>query len=118
MGIDEDIARYAAAAKRHGEATRAGDSEAANRAYRELDSCWRSIQMSETDWQPAFLELLEDESPLVRAMAAAYAIHFQPGRALPVLKVLAEEPGTLGFSAQMALKLWERGELMPPWQVQ
>jgi hypothetical protein len=59
MGIDEDIARYAAAAKRHGEATRAGDSEAANRAYGELDSCWRSIQMSEADWQPAFLELLE-----------------------------------------------------------
>lgn len=118
MGIDEYIAGYAAAAQRHGEATKVGDSVAANKAYRELDRYWKTIQLSDSDWQPAFLELLSHESPLVRAMAAAYAIHFEPTRAVPVLEALATEPGILGVSAQMALKLWERGELRPPWQVQ
>lgn len=118
MGINDDIAGYAAAAQRHADATRVGDSVAANQAYRDLDRYWKCIQLSDADWQPAFLELLENESPSVRAMAAAYAIHFQPTFAVPVLKALSGEPGILGFSAQMALKLWEKGELLPPWQVQ
>jgi hypothetical protein len=117
MGIDEDIAGFGAAAQRHEEATRAGDSIAANQAYREIDRHWRSIHLSDTDWQSAFLKLLEHESVSVRAMAAAYAIHFEPARAISVLTAISGEPGILGFSAQMALKLWEKGELLPPWQV-
>jgi len=117
MGIDKEIAGYALAAQRHGEATRAGDSAAANQAYRDLDRYWKKIQLADADWKAAFLDLLEDESPFVRAMAAAYAIHFEPTLAVPVLEALSSEAGIHGFNAQMALKLWNRGELLPPWQV-
>ena len=111
MAVREDIARYAAAAQRHGEATVAGDAEAANEAYRNLYRCWQRIRSSSGEWPVSFLHLLEDEAPWVRLWAASHALHIDPIRSVAVLEALTVEPGFLGFNAQMTLETWTKGEL-------
>jgi Domain of unknown function (DUF2019) len=111
MAIAKDIEGYAAAARRHGEATLAGDAEAANKAYRELDRCWKRIRLSEADWRSAFLDLLSNDSPWVRLWTASHAVHMDAARAVPVLEALAKEPGFLGIDAQMTLKTFREGTL-------
>jgi hypothetical protein len=111
MGLAKDIEGYAAAARRHGEASLAGDSDAANNAYRELDRCWNRIRLSAADWQSPFLALLHDDSAWVRLWSASHAVHIDAERAVPVLEALTSEPGFLGFDAQMTLKTFREGKL-------
>ena len=114
MGLEEDIAKYADAARKHGQATTAGDSVATNRAYRELSIAWKKIAQSKSNWHPAFFNLLENENAWVRLWAASHAIHIDAGRSLPVLEALVAEPGFLGFDAQMTLEQWRKGKLGGP----
>ena len=111
MALDDALAGYVAAALKHGEATEAGDSAKANESFRVLDQNWNRIRTSNSEWPKFFLELLTHSSPWVRLWGASHAIQIDPERATPVLQALSTEEGLLGFSAQMTLEAWQRGQL-------
>ncbi len=111
LSTDELVARYAEAARIHGEATITGSHPANNEAdfiaatYRELRN-----RGSES----ALLGLLESDDAAVRAWAGAHALEFAPEQGEPVLVRIAESPGLLGFGAEMTLREWRAGRLTFP----
>ena len=110
LSTDELVARYAEAARVHGEATVTGSHPANNEAdliaaaYRELRR--RGSELCAP--RPA------GETEGVTAWAGAHALEFAPEQGEPVLAKLAESPGLLGFGAQITLREWRAGRLTFP----
>jgi hypothetical protein len=104
----QDVAAYVAAAQRHGRATMAGDTRAADAAYREIVQRWDKLSASAAAWGPSFLALLTNDHAWVRLWAASHALHLDEARALEVLESLARVPGVLGTDARMTLDVWSR----------
>ena len=111
LSTGELVARYARAAKRHGEATASGDRPANTEADL-IAAVYRELRTRES--QAALLDLLDNEDPGVRAWAGAHALGFAPERGEPTLADLAESPGLLGFGAEMTLREWRAGRLQFP----
>jgi hypothetical protein len=112
-GTDELIERYRKAAVSHGEATESGDSRQANASHDVIASVYRELR--ERGLQPCLLVLLDDSDARVRAWAGAHALEFAPDLGEPVLSALArDEPGLVGFTAEMTLNVWHEGELRFP----
>jgi hypothetical protein len=105
---DELVARYAEAARRHGEATdEAGPP--ANPEADEISSIYRELRRRHKE--PVLLALLDSEDAGVRAWAGAHALEFAPDQAEPVLSQLAEEDGLVAFGAKITLLEWRAGRL-------
>jgi hypothetical protein len=51
---------------------------------------------------------------LDEARSAAHALEFAPEKGRPVLEALSTEEGMTGFSAQMTLDAWQKGQLRFP----
>jgi hypothetical protein len=111
FSTDELVARYAEAAKVHGEATVTG-SHTANKEADFIAAAYRELRRRGSE--SALLALLESEDGSVRGWAAAHALEFAPEQSEPVLIRLAESPGLLGFGSQMTLREWRAGRLRFP----
>lgn len=62
----------------------------------------------------AFAQLLADDSLIVASWVAAALLADGNVDAVPVLEKTAEQPGMLGFSAQMILREYRAGRLKGP----
>lgn len=111
LSTDELVARYALAAKVHGEATVTG-GQPANKEADFIAAAYRELRRRGSE--SALLSLLESEDENVSGWAAAHALEFAPEQSEPVLVRLAESPGLLGFDARMTLREWRAGRLRFP----
>lgn len=103
---------FVKAALRHAEAIEALREEMAAVQVASLNRFFKALKAEEGGMSRFFL-LLEHENPVVSGMSAVYALSEAPERCRPVLVRLAQEPGLIGFRAQIALQRWDAGE----WQL-
>lgn len=112
MQQQEQVAKliqwFARAAVRHAEAIRELNEEAAAVQVECLDRFYATLKCEGGLQQ--FLELLDDEDPVIAGMAAVYAMREAPDRCTAVLARLAQMHGMIGFRAQAALDRWESGD--------
>jgi hypothetical protein len=102
---------FVKAALRHAEAIEAMREEIAALQVASLTKYYKALRVEEDAvWMPPFFLLLDHENPVVAGMAAVYALPQAPERCRPVLVRLANEPGLIGFRAQVALQRWDAGE--------
>jgi hypothetical protein len=99
---------FVKAALRHAEAVDAMHEEAAAIQVESLDRFFSALHRE--DGMAQFFTLLEEPNPVIAGMAAVYALREAPERCRPVLVRLAQEPGLIGFRAQLALERWDAGE--------
>ena len=99
---------FVKSALRHAEAVEAMHEEGAAVQVECLDRFFAAIHREQG--MPQFFNLLEYENPAVAGMAAVYALREAPERCRPVLERLAQQPGIIGFRAQIALDRWDSGE--------
>jgi hypothetical protein len=99
---------FVKAALRHVEAVEAMHEEAAAVQVECLDRFFLALHREGGMVQ--FFTLLDHENPAVAGMAAVYAMREAPERCRPVLVRLSQEPGLIGFRAQLALERWDAGE--------
>ena len=101
-----------AAAERHGQATRVGNSRAANRAYAQGRIAARALRAQGAEGEGAVLALLSDADPSVRVWAAFDALPFAPADAERTLRAVAGgPPSPERLSAEIVLGEWRAGRL-------
>ena len=98
---------FVKAALRHADAVEAMQEEAAAVQVECLDRFYSALHREEG--MPQFLALLDHVNPAVSGMCAVYAMREEPERCRAVLARLAQEPGLIGFRAQIALERWDSG---------
>ena len=102
---------FVKAALRHAAAIEAMQEEEASEQVECLNRFYRALQREAGMEQ--FLMLLEHEEAAVSGMAAVYAMREAPQRCTATLRRVAQQPGLLGFRAQVALERWETGDWQP-----
>jgi hypothetical protein len=112
--VEQLTAAYQRAASAHGQATAAGDHEAANRHHDLVAAIYRELRSRGLLAQKALLPLMQDPDDAVRSWAASHALEFSPEQAEPVLIALAESRGISAFNAKMTLREWRKGNLSFP----
>jgi hypothetical protein len=112
--VDDLVARYVAAASRHGAATLGSDASAANSDADVIAAVYRKLRRR--GLQSLLLVLLDNADMGVRGWSAAHALEFAPSEGEVVLSALAEssEAGLIGFSAATTLREWHGGRLRFP----
>lgn len=108
---DTLLLEYEEAARRHGEAAAAFDSDSANQAHDVVAAVYRELRRRGRSAQLGLLPLLASQSLDVRLWAASHALEFEPHAAEPVLTALELAGGLVGFNAKMTLEQWRRGKL-------
>lgn len=103
-------ARFARAARGHGEALEAMDEVVAARQAALLAGLAQRLLAAGQPGIAALKDLARGGEPLVAGMAAVYLLNHAAAEALPVLRRLAAGEGLLAFRARFALERWERGE--------
>ena len=98
---------FVKSALRHAEAVEAMQEEAAAVQVECLDRFFAALHRE--DGMPQFFALLDHQDPVVAGMAAVYAMREAPERCRAVLVRIAQEPGLIGFRAQIALERWDSG---------
>lgn len=111
MNIDELVARYRQAAVKHGEATAAGNHRLANKQHDIVERCYSELKKLGAEGRERLVALTEDHNPWVRAWAAVHCLTYREDVAIRVLEELASVPGLIGFSSQMTLSEWRKGNL-------
>jgi len=102
---------YQDAALQHGHGLDTGDSKTANKQYHALRAIEKELRRRGSDGFALFVNLMHHEAPWVRLAAAAYGLRFAPAQAETVLQELVSLSGTCGFTAEMTLAEWRKGNL-------
>jgi len=101
------IERYRRAARRHGEATEAGNDREANDAHDQLVAALEELNTNPRGLG-ALDALLDDQDTSVRCWAAAHLLPTGSERAIDALESLANGTGIIAFDAKQVLKQWRR----------
>ncbi len=83
----------------------------ANKNYDLMENVYREIKKHGIDAQIKLLELLKDDNPWVKLSVASRALEFAPESGVPILENLSKMEGSVGFSAEITLEIWRKGEL-------
>jgi len=115
LSIFELTARYAQSASLYAQAFDACDSKKANKQYDVLAAIREELK-KRPEGRSAILNLLRSDDIGVRFCAAASALAFAPKEAESVLEEIASGPlRTLGYSSEMTLEEWRKGNFEPYW---
>ncbi|MFT3727119.1 MAG: DUF2019 domain-containing protein [Terricaulis sp.] len=114
MSEEELIQAYHDSAKRHGEATKNGDPEAANSAAKSVTAIYGELRRRGRSTQDKLLPLLFDAEPSVRLWSASHVLEFAPSEGEAVLSKLSESASLLGLDAEVTLEEWRAGRLQFP----
>ena len=110
------LAEYRKTAIAHGEATAAGKSRNANRAYDKMVRIRRGLRKDGLEQARILLSLLDDESIYVRLWAAVDALELSPDDGVRVLRELAQGPPSFTQgSAETLLEQWNSNTFKKPW---
>jgi hypothetical protein len=105
---------YVKAAIAHGQATRNGEYQTANRAYETIAGIYRELRSRGLEAQGNLLVLLNHEDVAVRSWAASHALEFAPDKGCPVLEALGQRQDIWRGKATATLKEWKNGTLRFP----
>lgn len=106
--------KYHDFAEAHGAATQRGDYKAANKSYAKLVEVLLGIRTHGKDGEASLVRLSRDPNDAVACWAATHSLPFAESNALDVLKALSTRAGPMGFSAQMVIQEWMKGQLVIP----
>jgi len=112
--LDELLLAYRDAAKIHGAATESGEYKAGNKVFPVLNIVYSELRSRGDDARRALLPLLLDEDPGVRLHAATHALDFAPSEGERVLSSLIHVGRFVGFTAELTLEEWKKGNLRFP----
>lgn len=108
--LNKLLQRFAIAAAAHHVALEAMDADRAGQHARMTWALHQSIMAAGAPGEERFLSLLEHHDPVVAGMAAVYVITNNSELSLSTLRLVAAEPGLLGFRAAAAIDRWHNGE--------
>ena len=108
--LDRLLLRFAMAARNHHDALESMDAERVEQHARMVAALYGSIMATGPIGRERFSTLLEHPEPVVAAMTAVYLIREKTEKSLKVLRLVAAEPGLLGFRASAAIERWQNGE--------
>jgi hypothetical protein len=111
MDLDIAAKRYIEAARLHGEASEAGDSESANSHFDVLIDALRQLRRCSQGGNSALRGMLQHENPHVRCWAATHLLAVDPSEAIRALEVLSARSDLAGFNASIVLAEWRKGTL-------
>ena len=104
------IERFAAASRKHYDATMEGDYETANQQADHVHETFLKLREKGTEAREALLGIGTEGDDAAAVMAATYSLKYAPDRSLRALKRLSADSGILGFQASEAIKRWKAGE--------
>jgi len=104
------LQRFARAALAHHAALEALDAERAETQSRMLAGLHEALVNSGEQGLEKLLELAENSDPVIAGMAAVFSLRRDSSRCLATLRLVAKEPGLLGFRAGVAIERWETGQ--------
>lgn len=108
--LDRLLKRFTVVARAHHEALESMDEERAETQARMIAALHEALVREGQKGEESLLDLVDSLDPIVAGMAAVYSIRLDTGRCLAALRRVANEPGLLGFRADMAIQRWESGE--------
>ena len=108
--LERLLSRFAVAARAHHEALESMNEERADAQARMISALHGALVREGKPGVEKLLDLVDSIDPIVAGMAAVYSIRLDSERCLATLRRVAEEPGLLGFRAEMAIRRWESGE--------
>ncbi len=112
--LDDLVARFAEAARKHHELTLAGKSRLVNEQANAMQEAFLGIIKHGLSGRNALLSLTSSEESSVALFAAVFSLKHDVARCKRVLTKLSSEPGVIGLGARQALKRWEEGK----WQIE
>ncbi|MCL2224012.1 MAG: DUF2019 domain-containing protein [Defluviitaleaceae bacterium] len=107
--MNSELERFVAACVARGEAEEEGNSEKATVQYKIIDSICSKLK--EANRLEELQSLYDHEDLYVRLWAAGLTLELPNSRAEEVLIMLSSFRGLLGFSAEMTLSEWRKGNL-------
>lgn len=106
------LSDYVDTAIQHGRGTETGDSDVANAAYHRHAELL--LQDFPKEKRRLLIPLLDHKNQSVRLFAALDTYCLDPERSERVLEAVSNQPGLVGFSAEMTLRELKSGRLIPP----
>lgn len=110
-GLEKMLFEYVNACIKAEEAQENGDSKNFNKQHRVIQKIRKELKENQEYGIEKLLPYLEHLSPFVRLETAFSVIPVAPERAKKVLNQLKEIRGLTGYSAEMTLTEWEKGNL-------
>ncbi len=111
------IAKYTAAAIRHGEGMRSGNNRKTNRATDTIMGLMADLEKEGAPHSKAFWDLMDHEDASVRCCVASECLFIpsQENKAVAVLDEISRGTGMVAFDAEMVLSEWRKDELHNSW---
>lgn len=110
-GLEKMLFEYVNACIKAEEAQENGDSKNFNKQHRVIQKIRKELKENQEYGIEKLMPYLEHLSPFVRLETAFSVIPVAPERAKKVLNQLKEIRGLTGYSAEMSLTEWEKGNL-------
>ena len=110
-GLEKMLLEYVNACIKGEETQENGDSKNFNKQHRVIQKIRKELKENQEYGIEKLLPYLEHPSPFVRLETAFSMITVAPKRAKEVLNQLKEIRGLTGYSAEITLSEWEKGNL-------
>ena len=107
--VEKLVEWFIRSALRHAEAVAALQEEVAALQVESLNRFSAALRQEEGGIQQ-LLTVLDHADPAVAGMAAVYSLREAPERCRATLVRVSQEPGLIGFRAQIALERWDSGD--------
>jgi hypothetical protein len=107
--LQQILADFVDAAKRHHASTNQGEYPEANYQAQRLRESFRKLVMFGDIGRDLLVELQNHDRDEVALMAAAYSLKGRTDTSLATLERLQKKPGLLAFSAQQTIARWMEG---------
>ncbi|WP_055666125.1 hypothetical protein [Desnuesiella massiliensis] len=108
--IEKLVEEYINASIKHGKCTEDGDYKLANKQYIIIEKSITELKLMEKGIDE-LENLLEHQSDYVKLWSARYLLLDKEVKAKQTLLSLTKKPGFLGFTAQITLDEWSKGNI-------
>lgn len=109
--IQEIIKHFIETSIEQEEATLAGNHKVMNRKYSDIKDLIARLKSLSDNSLFALMPLLSHENSYVRYNASFAIIPINPEKAKEVIKEISQLKSSIGFTAMMVLREWEKGNL-------
>ena len=109
--INTVISDFIDAATNNGIALEDGNANQANKYFRVTEKKIKCLKEHDELTNHLFIDLLSHQNDYVKYYTACALLHVQTDIALNTLSVLEKKRGLLGFSAEMTIKEYRKGNI-------
>jgi hypothetical protein len=112
--LENIIERYVQSIASYGEAMEQGDYNSANIYFDRNKQAFDQLLRFGSHGSNSLFQLLNHGNPHVRISAATHLLSTYPDESLAILEELASSSGFEGFTAQMVLEDFKKGDVLVP----